>query len=213
MHVLILDDHEMVAEAIADTLRTRGHDVSLAASQTALCEWLELGSIQALVLDVRLGQLDGLAMLSTVRGNYPNLPVVVVTGFDCQEVRERSTSLGVLAVLDKGLSLDYLCAALDGIGVPDDGRRHSILVPRLRLSARKVELLQLLADGLRAKEIAARLGLQRSTVAEYIGWLERRLGAATPGQLIAQAFRHGFIVPLKRSNRAAERSRLGDDAP
>jgi DNA-binding NarL/FixJ family response regulator len=195
LHILLLDDHEMVMEAIADRLRTRGHDVSLASIPAAAKPWLEAGSIAALLLDVRLEGVDGLDLLAKLRDRYPDLPVIVLTGFDSPEVRARSEALAVRAVVPKAESLERLCAELESIRPADDTIHHSAVVPSLRLSATKVAILRLLAQGFRVKEIAARTGLRPRTVREYVGWLEHRLGATTQAELVAKGFRHGWIPP------------------
>ena len=68
----------------------------------------------------------------------------------------------------------------------------------LRLSARQVDVLQGLMEGLTDKEIAARLGLSAHTVTNHIGIIKARLGARTRAESIGRAMALGLVKMKKR---------------
>ena len=195
MHILLAEDHTMVAEAIAERLHTRGHDVSIVTTAAALRDRAGRGGVELLVIDVHLDDADGLEVLSTYRTKDLAIPIIVVTGFDSAELRRRAAELGVLAVVPKGESLDRLCEAIAALGERTDGSRASTRLPGLRLSATKVRILELLAAGHTTAHIAEAVALSPHTVEEYIGIIEKRLGSRNRPALIAAAFAHGFLPP------------------
>ncbi len=69
----------------------------------------------------------------------------------------------------------------------------SKLDPSIRLTIRRIEIIDLLKAGLVEKEIGVRLNITRDTVAEHLGEAMRLLGAHTSAQLVALAAAHGFI--------------------
>lgn len=69
--------------------------------------------------------------------------------------------------------------------------------PPPELSLRELQVLQALADGLRQKEIALRLGIQPRTVRDYLAGLRRKLGARTTQQLTGRAAALGLCQPAR----------------
>jgi DNA-binding CsgD family transcriptional regulator len=70
--------------------------------------------------------------------------------------------------------------------------------PKLKLTRRTQDVLQLLAEGLTDKEIAASLGLSKYTVSNHINTLKIRLGARTRAQSISRAVTLGLVKMKKR---------------
>jgi DNA-binding CsgD family transcriptional regulator len=68
-----------------------------------------------------------------------------------------------------------------------------------RLTARELEVLELLADGLRNRDIAERLFVSTKTVAHHVAAIMSKLGVRSRGEAVAQALRDGLITPRKRS--------------
>jgi DNA-binding NarL/FixJ family response regulator len=67
---------------------------------------------------------------------------------------------------------------------------------RSRLSARELEVLQLICDGLSNKEIAARLGLSVNTVAVHRANIMNTLGVHKTAELVMYAIKNGLVTPL-----------------
>lgn len=82
MKILLVDDDELVLEAVAWLLESQGHQVSLAASgDEALQLLLEGLSVELLILDQNMPGLSGVETLSKVREFLPELPIFVATGY------------------------------------------------------------------------------------------------------------------------------------
>src|SRR4051794_35566967 len=79
--VLVVDDHFEMAETLAEGLLTRGFDaVALGSGRDALAR-LEQDGIAALITDLRMQPVDGMALLAASRRLDPDRPVIVMTAF------------------------------------------------------------------------------------------------------------------------------------
>ena len=79
-HLLIIDDEPGVRKAIANTLRRRQWNVSCFANAAQCITALQTGNCDLLVTDVSMPDTDGLQLLAEVKGTYPALPVLVISG-------------------------------------------------------------------------------------------------------------------------------------
>jgi DNA-binding NtrC family response regulator len=79
--LLIVDDEDYVRDSLAEMLRSRGWDVGVAASPAAALASLERAPVDAVLTDLKMPGGGGLELLRRVRGSWPDLPVVVLTGF------------------------------------------------------------------------------------------------------------------------------------
>lgn len=102
--VLVVVDDPMFCELVALLLRNQRHQVQILTSADGLEERLLEGDIDVVLLDWQLGDQDGLAILQTLRGACPTIPVVLVTA-------TVSTDLAVRAI--RGGAFDFLTKPLD----------------------------------------------------------------------------------------------------
>jgi DNA-binding response OmpR family regulator len=79
MRLLVVEDHPQLRQVLDQGLRDEGHTVSLAADGEAALERLFAGIFDAVVLDMMLPKLDGLAVLTEMRRNAIDTPVLILT--------------------------------------------------------------------------------------------------------------------------------------
>jgi two-component system response regulator FlrC len=126
--ILVVDDEPLVLKALARALARSGAPVVTAAGgQEALEKFRRLG--QAVIFaDVRMPDMDGLALLETIKRDAPDTPVVLVTGFDAEGLRADARAAGAAEVLAKPVThaeLARLLETLLGLGATD--ARHVVL--------------------------------------------------------------------------------------
>jgi DNA-binding NtrC family response regulator len=92
--VLVVDDHFAMAETVADALRDSGYDAVAVPSGGEARRRLEREPFDALVTDLRMPDVDGLALLALSRELSPARPVIVMTSW--------STTDGALAAIRQG---------------------------------------------------------------------------------------------------------------
>ena len=78
--VLIVDDNENMREVLALILSRRGHRCELAADGREAMEKIEHGNFDAVVTDVEMPEMDGIALTKELARNHSHLPVMIITG-------------------------------------------------------------------------------------------------------------------------------------
>jgi len=121
LHILLVEDEQLIAELFAETLTTDGHDVAVAGDgQEALDLFAEAEALgrpyDIVVTDVRMPRMDGVALTRRLRAAHPQLPVVVVSGYASPEQLSglSGSESGPLVLLPKPVSLSRLRTAVRG---------------------------------------------------------------------------------------------------
>lgn len=110
--IAILDDEEPVRRALRRLLNSVGYDVDIFPTGEALLASLPTRRPACLVLDLHMPQTDGFAVLSRLRNAHDRLPVVVITGHDTPESRQRVMDAGVVWYLRKPIDDQQLINAI-----------------------------------------------------------------------------------------------------
>src|SRR5437867_12026193 len=101
MRLLLIEDDEAVAQVLAEAFGSQGHETIIRYSGEDGLAYLTRERPDAVVLDVRLPRLNGVAVLRQIRSTDPTLPVIIMTGLatpgEIAEVRR----LGVTEIIEK----------------------------------------------------------------------------------------------------------------
>ncbi len=144
--ILLVDDEPGVRMTLAANLELEGFTVSEAASVFEAIELLTHNRFDLLISDVRMPGLDGVAGLERLRAIQPELPAILVTGYDADSMVTQAISKGAFTVLAKPI----LAATLVGVVrsclagpvvlvVDDEAPFRETLVEGLRLAGLQVE--------------------------------------------------------------------------
>ena len=211
--VLIIDDHPLVRDAIIATMEAiaPGHRIDLAASFAEARRLLSLDDgYGLLLLDLSLPDSTGFEALKTLRGQYPHIPVAVLSSATDRETIVRCIDLGASGYIPKTYRADAMMHALRMISsghvhVPReaiDGRREANEPVRTRppggdprglgLTDRQCDVLRLLVRGLPNKLICRHLQLAEGTVKVHVSAVLRALGARNRTQAVIAASRMGL---------------------
>lgn len=109
--ILVVDDEPELLYALKDFLEARGCSVVTATSGEAALEQLERYEPSLVLLDVKMGGMDGLITLKKIKEQHPSLPVIMVTALEDQELMGQAFALGAYEYLTK----PYNLAALQGV--------------------------------------------------------------------------------------------------
>jgi CheY-like chemotaxis protein len=116
--VLVVDDEDGIRECLAILLEDR-YDVLPAPSGAAALAVLERCPVAAVVLDVRMPDIDGIEVLRRLRSTHPSLPVVLLSAVDSARTAADAMKLGAIDYLMKPFSDTELLTILDGaLGSP-----------------------------------------------------------------------------------------------
>ena len=113
LHVLVIDDDKNLAQAVAESLSRKGHACAVATSGRAGAEKIEAGGFDVVLTDLKMADLDGLAIVRLVREKLPDAVAVVVTGHGDVRTAVEAMNLGATSFLEKPVDMAALRAIVD----------------------------------------------------------------------------------------------------
>lgn len=188
--IQIVDDDVAVREALALLIGAVGFRAATWPDPQAFLAGFDRESVGAIVMDLRMPGLSGLAVLERLREQHVDQPVIMLTGHGSVELCRRAFKSGVAEFLEKPADDDVLLDA-----VQQAVRRHVMSRQRdaadrdarerfARLSPRECEVLGLVVEGLTNKEIGRALNLSPRTVETHRAHLGEKLGTPSLAQMI-----------------------------
>jgi two-component system response regulator RegA len=160
---LVVDDQELLRDRLGRALQARGHQVRMAAdTEQALC-FVGWGPERAIV-DLRLGEEDGLALVAALVERLPAIEIVVLTGYGSIAAAVEAVRLGASNMLQKPADVDMILAAFDK-GAQPPLSEAPVYEPPSLARAEWEHIQRVLADcGGNISEAARRLGIHRRTL-------------------------------------------------
>jgi CheY-like chemotaxis protein len=127
--ILVVDDERSVREVLSEFLTELGYEVVDAGSGTEALSRLGRDRPDAVLLDIRMPELDGVQTLRRIRELNTTLPVLMITGNDDAEVAKETIRLGAFDCLAKPFDFDYLDRVLHKVLADRvDGRPTGVTV-------------------------------------------------------------------------------------
>ena len=203
--VLIADDHTIVAEGLVKLLRDRFDVVATVVDGTALIEAAERLRPDIIVADLDMPSVSGLEALERLKKRGVTSKFVILTMHGEASVAARAMRAGASAFLLKASAGEELIDAIDEVL---NGRTY--LTPavtkdvlaaafdrtggdEVELTPRQRDVLRLIVEGRRMKEIAAMLDLSARTVETHKYEMMRVLGVQSTAELVALAVKRGLV--------------------
>jgi two-component system, NarL family, response regulator len=201
IRILIVDDHPVVRTGLTSMLATQpGMDVvgSAPSGEEALA-MLEETRPDLILLDVRMPGMDGLSTLRALAKLEAGPRTIVLTSFETDEDIYRAVQAGARGYLLKNSQQDEI---VDAIRAVHAGRRH--IPPRIaarladrmtrsNLTARELEILEMLAKGLTNKQIGVALGISDNTARNHVNSIIDKLEVADRTEAATAAIEQGII--------------------
>ena len=201
IRVLCVDDHRIVREGIALIL-AREPDIEVVASAAnadeAVAEF-KRHQPDVTLMDLRLGERNGIDAIKEIRRDYPDARIVVLTMYQGDEDIHRALSAGAATYLLKDSLSDDLIRVVREVHAgghpigPDVRARLDHRAAHPTLTPREIQVLQLVSQGKRNKEIAAILGLSDDTVPVHVKNIFAKLRVNERTAAVNVALRRGII--------------------
>lgn len=191
--VVIVDDDDLVRDAVADLLRSIGLQTRVFASVSEFLQWKLPDSPTCLVLDVRLPGPSGLDLQSELTRANIHVPIVFMSGHGDIPMSVRAMKGGAVDFLVKPFrDQDLLDAVQSGIERDKNRRRSTSAAARLRstfesLTRREQQIMEMVTAGLVNKQIAGEIGVTEVTVKFHRGNVMRKMGAKSVAELVRMA--------------------------
>ncbi len=210
LRVLVADDHRLMLAGLRRALDA-SEDVELAGEVNVGSQVLPAvarTSPDAVLLDIRMPEVDGITCLERIRRQYPDVTVVVLSAYTDAEHIEAARARGAAAYIVKTISpLDLPAIVRDAVdGSPfavhglREGRNGTNGVSGL--SERELAVLKAIARGLSNKQIASELWVTEQTVKFHLRNIYRKLDIANRTEAAHYAYRHGIAAAPSDAERA-----------
>ncbi len=192
IRVAVVDDHPVFRDGTA-ALLGREADIAVIALGGSLGEARTiLGAADppdVLILDVRLGEDNGLTLL----GDHGRTAVIVFSAFDYPQYHHIALRAGAAGFVPKNVETRELIAAVRAAanGRLVFERRNDAQPPTL--TPREADVLRLVADGRTNEEVGVALGVTSKTVEAHLGRIFERTGVQSRTELATRAIREGWL--------------------
>lgn len=203
--VLVVDDHPIVCQGLADLIDSQ-NDLFCCAGVQDIWKAQEAVIAQkpdVVLLDLRLGQADGLESIKTLKSRFESLRIVVISQFDEAVYAERSLRAGAKGYVMKNQATEevigairmvlagqvYLSRAMTNRVLQTNftGKSSPLATSVEKLTDRELHVLQLLGIGTSTRKIAGQMNLSIKTVETYREHLKQKLGLSNSTELVHYA--------------------------
>jgi DNA-binding NarL/FixJ family response regulator len=205
-----VDDHALFRDGVASLLLAWGHEVvGQAADGNQAIEMVDETSPDVVLMDVRMPNVSGIEATAEIKARHPEVAIVMLTVSEEEADLFRAIKAGAQGYLLKNLEAPQLRSMLEGVarGEPaiSPGTAARIIdeflrtrdgtapAPTQRLTDREVQVLELVTDGQRNREIAVELGISENTVKFHLKNIVEKLHAQNRAELAARAVREGLV--------------------
>ncbi len=208
--VLIVDDHNLVREGLKAVF-DQGDEVEVVGEAGSGEEALEMvGKVEpdVILMDISMPGMNGIQATKMIRENHPSAKVVMLTMLDQEGYVYEAVKAGATGYMLKNTSSDDLVHAIqtvfDGKALLHPDATAQLLKEFVTLadhkakdyglSAREMEVMQLLSEGNTNKEIAKALWISEQTVKTHVAHIFDKLGTSDRTETVATALRNGLVT-------------------
>jgi DNA-binding NarL/FixJ family response regulator len=201
IRVLGVDDHPLVREGLAALINAQTDMCVVGQGSTgheAIKLFRELQPDVAL-MDVRLPDMSGIDAMITILSGSPQARVIMVTSSEGDVEMERALEGGAKGYILKSMPPREVLEAIRKVHAgkkaipPEIAAQLADHMSDETLTVREIEILQLVAEGNRNRDVADRLFISEGTVKVHIQHIMDKLGASDRTQAITIAVRRGII--------------------
>jgi two-component system response regulator DevR len=203
--VFLVDDHEVVREGLAQLLSTE-KDIEVVGGAGSSREALRLMALnppRVAVVDMRLGEEDGVELCREIRSRFAATACLVLTSYSDDEAFARAVLAGASGYVLKQIKGDELVSSIRKVAAgkrlfdPDQVSRAMAKLEQNRgaaslgakLTTREREILELISQGKTNREIGKELYLAEKTIKNYVSNLLAKLGMTRRSEAAAYAAR------------------------
>jgi two-component system NarL family response regulator len=201
IRILVAEDH-LVARVGVSTIVNMQPDMTVVAEASNGQQAVELyrkHQPDVALLDLRMPGMTGVEAATTIRAEYPNARMIALTTYGGDEDIRRALAAGVQAYLTKDVLHDELLKAIRAVHAGQTYLPAAVAaalaaqMPRPDLSAREVQVLELIVRGLANKQIAYSLSIAEHTVKNHVKSILSKLGVQDRTQAATAAIQRGII--------------------
>ena len=199
--ILSVDDHPVFQEGLKTIISSQPDMllVGQAANAVDAIEQFQLHLPDITLMDLQLPGTNGTDTLIAIRGEFPHARIIMLTDSDSDVEIQRALRAGASAYILKNIGKNELLSVVRSVHSgkrhipPDVAARLAEYLGEEDLTARELEVLQLISDGYRNKQIADQLAIAETTVNFHIKNLVDKLNANDRTHAVSIALRRGLL--------------------
>ena len=107
--ILLAEDDKAVREFVSRALQQDGHEVTAVGDGQQALDALVTGKFDMMLADIVMPQVDGIALALKASKDYPDLPVLLMTGYSAERQRAHNLDALVHDVISKPFTLKQIC--------------------------------------------------------------------------------------------------------
>jgi two-component system NarL family response regulator len=201
IRILVAEDH-LVARVGVSTIVNMQPDMTVVAEASNGVQAVEMyrqHRPDIALLDLRMPGMTGLEAATAIRKEFAHARMIALTTYGGDEDIRRALAAGVQAYLTKDVLHDELLKAIRAVHAGQTYLPASVAaalaaqMPRPDLSAREIQVLELIVRGLANKQIAYSLSIAEHTVKNHVKNILSKLGAQDRTQAATAAIQRGII--------------------
>ncbi len=201
IRILVAEDH-LIARVGVTTIISMQPDMTVvaeAANGQQAVEMFRKHQPDVTLLDIRMPGLSGIEAAAIIRAEFPRAKLIALTTYGGDEDIRRALQAGVQAYLTKDVLHDDLVKAIHAVHAgqrylpPGVAAALAAQLPRPDLSAREVQVLELIVRGLANKQIAHELEIAEHTVKNHVKNILGKLGVQDRTQAATAAIQRGIV--------------------
>jgi DNA-binding NarL/FixJ family response regulator len=209
--IILADDHILIREGLKRVIEEKSafKVISEASDGLELINNIRKEVPDMVILDIAMPRLRGIEAAREIKGRWPKIKILILTMHKDKEYLDQAFKVGVEGYLLKDAANKELFLAIEKIrsgkvyispffsnGVADEwamGFRGQQRGEKEKLTIREKEILKLVSEGKKNKEIATLFYLSVRTVEHHRENMMRKLGLKTTADLVKYAIRMGYI--------------------
>ncbi|KJB88133.1 chemotaxis protein CheY [Paenibacillus sp. E194] len=211
-NVLIVDDHLVVREGLKFMIETNDNYQVVGEAENGLetLRLLESLTPDVILMDLNMPQMSGLETMKELKERNFDIPVVILTTYNEDELMISGLELGAKGYLLKDTGRDHLFRTIESAVRGDTLLQPEIMervfaarnkghderdtsTEQTVLSEKERIVLEAIARGYRSKEIAGEMGISERTVKAHLTSIYNKLGVNSRSQAVAVAVERGII--------------------
>ena len=201
IRILVVDDHALMRVGLVASIGGEPdmEIVAAASNGREAVEFFRQHRPDITLMDLKMPVMGGVEAIQAIRGEFPSAKVIVLSTYEGDDDIFRALEAGATSYLLKDTLAEDLVRVIREVfagGRPLPAPVAKRLADRMRhpdLTARELDVLRLIARGMRNKEIAAQLGIGEETTQGHVKNILSKLGLHDRTEAVAVAVRRGIV--------------------